>query len=833
MSELVTITIDGREVQVPAGELLIKAAEQAGTYIPRFCWHSRMKPVGMCRMCLVEVEGPRGRMLTTSCTMPVNEGMVVHTASDVAKKAQEGVLEFLLINHPLDCPVCDRGGECPLQDQTFSHGPGESRFVEEKRHFPKPIPINDLVLLDRERCILCARCTRFSEEISGDPLIEFLDRGNHTQVNTFPDEPFSSYFSGNTVQICPVGALTAKPYRFRARPWDLEAVESTCTGCSVGCRVSVQASQNEVLRLLGVDVGPTNQGWLCDKGRFGFEYLHAPGRLTSPLVRGDDGELHEASWGEALDRAADGLRRVIAGSGPSAVAGIGGARSTNEEAYAFGRFLRSVVGTGNLDARVGDALDPALIVGGTGRIDDLERAKTVLVWGPDLKEELPVLHLRVRRAATALGATLIVIHPRATGLDPDADHVVRYRPGGGFDLLDRLRRGDGDLAPVAKALEAGPVVAIVGRTGLAESPDLATAVAAWAEGLPDAAVLPVARRGNLRGALDMGLAPGLLPGRRATDDADARSALSTAWGTAIPDAGRDADGILAGIADGSIQALVLLGADPFGDHPAGFAVSRLPSPGSRGDEGAADGVDPVRPIANGQSPIAASEASPFIVSFDLFLTDSNRAADVVLPVEGFSETEGTTTNLEGRVQKMNRLVPGPGTSRPAVEALADLAARMGGSLPGTAELVAKEIASVVPSHAGVTWEALDWGEGRDGIVIDAPGPEPAAPHPTAAPADGLALHLARVLYDAGTLTVAGPAFAPLITTAALHVTSSDAARLGLVDGSPARVGGDAGEAEVPWVVDESLAAGTAYLPFNCGVSVGGGPTVTVAPGGGS
>jgi NADH-quinone oxidoreductase subunit G len=799
---MVTITIDGREVQVPAGELLIAAAEKAGTYIPRFCWHSRMKPVGMCRMCLVEVEGPRGKLLTTSCTMPVNDGMVIHTASDTVKKAQEGVLEFLLINHPLDCPVCDKGGECPLQDQTFSHGPGESRFVEEKRHFPKPIPVNDLVLLDRERCILCARCTRFSEEISGDPLIEFIDRGNHTQVNTFPDEPFSSYFSGNTVQICPVGALTAKPYRFRARPWDLEAVESTCTGCSVGCRVSVQSSQNEILRLLGVDVGPTNQGWLCDKGRFGFEYLKAPGRLATPLVRGDDGELHEATWAEALDRAAEGLRTVIAAHGPDAVAGIGGARGTNEEAYAFGRFLRSVVGTGSVDARVGDALDPALLIGGTGRIDDLERAKTILVWGPDLKEELPVLHLRVRRAATALGATLIVIHPRATGLDPDADHVARYRPGGGFDLLDRIRRGDGDLAPVAKALESGPVVAIVGRTGLTESPDLAAAVVAWAAGLPDASVLPVARRGNLRGALDMGLAPGLLPGRRSATEAAARDALAMAWGSPVPAPGRDADGILAGMADGSIKALLLLGADPAADHP---------------DHRLADAA------------FAAADR-PFLVSFDLFLTDSNRHADVVLPVEGFSEVEGTATNLEGRVQKMNRLVPGPGTSRPAVEALADLAGRMGGSLAGTSELVAKEIAAVVPSHAAITWEALDWGEGRDGIVIDAPAPDPAPPTPTHAP-DGLALHLARVLYDAGTMTVAGPAFAPLITAAAIHVAPSDADRLGLVSGSPARVTGDAGSAVVPWVADPSLAERTVYLPFNCGVAVGGGPSVTVEPGG--
>jgi len=842
VSETVSITIDGKTIEVPAGRLLIKAAEEAGTYIPRFCWHARMKPVGMCRMCLIEVEGPRGSTLTTSCTMPVADGMVVHTKSDTVRKAQEGVLEFLLINHPLDCPVCDRGGECPLQDQTLSHGPGESRFVEEKRHFTKPIPINDLVLLDRERCILCARCTRFSEEISGDPLIEFVDRGNYTQVNTFPDEPFASYFSGNTVQICPVGALTATPYRFRARPWDLEAVESTCAGCSVGCRISVQASQNEVVRLLGVDVGATNQGWLCDKGRFGFEYLRAPARLTTPLVRGEDGELHQASWGEALDRAAGGLRAIADEHGAEAVAGLGGARSTNEEAYAFGKFLRSVVGTGNLDARLGDAVDAALLVGGTGRIDDLERAKSILVWGPDLKEEMPVLHLRVRRAATALGATLVVVHPRATGLDPDADHVVRYRPGDGFGLLERLSSGAGDLASVAAALAKGPVVAIVGRTGLADSADLATAVAAFAATLPDATVLPVTRRGNLYGALGMGMAPSLLPGGVSSSDEAARSALGEAWGFSPPVPGRDADGILDGLADGSIKALILLGADPAADHPAGMSLppqGGVPerSEGEGGGLGAPQGGVPERSEGEGGG---ATARGPFIISFDLFLNDSNRRADVVLPVEGFSEVEGTMTNLEGRVQKVNRIVPGPGMSRSAVEALDDLAARMGGSLGGGADAMAKEIALVAPSYSGIGWDALDWGRGRDGMIASVPGGsgrvEPAPPTPTAAP-DGLSLHLARVLYDHGTMTTAGPAFAPLVDTPVLRLTSADAGHIGLVAGESATLTGSEGSADLPWAIDESLAPGTVYLPFNLGVSVGAGVSVTVIPaaagGGGS
>ena len=269
-----TFTLDGREVSAKKGELLIAAAERAGTYIPRFCYHPRMEPVGMCRMCLVEVEGPRGATLQPACFIEAGEGMVVDTTSEKVKKAQDGVLEFLLANHPLDCPVCDKGGECPLQDQTLAYGPGETRFIEEKRHFEKPIAISDLVLLDRERCIQCARCTRFASDVAGEAQIDFAGRGDRVEVSTFPTEPFSSYFSGNTVQICPVGALTATPYRFTARPWDLDQVESTCTACSVGCRVAVQSSQNRLTRLLGIDSEPVNHGWLCDKGRFSFESVN-------------------------------------------------------------------------------------------------------------------------------------------------------------------------------------------------------------------------------------------------------------------------------------------------------------------------------------------------------------------------------------------------------------------------------------------------------------------------------------------------------------------------------------------------------------------------------
>ena len=796
--ELVTITIDGVEMQGPAGEVLIKVAEDNGNFIPRFCWHPRMKPVGMCRMCLVEVMGPRGPMLLPSCTTQVTDGMEVDTQSAVVKKAQEGVLEYLLINHPLDCPICDKGGECPLQDHTLAYGPGESRFVEEKRHFEKPIPISELVLLDRERCILCARCTRFSDEISGDPLIEFKDRGNAVQVLTFPDEPFASYFSGNTVQICPVGALTAVPYRFKARPWDLEAVESVSMVDSIGSKVSVQSSQNRVVRIDGIDNEPTNQGWLSDKDRFIFESIHNEARLQTPLIK-EDGEFREATWGEALDFAADRLAKYPGDS----VAGLGGANSTNEEAFVFGKFLRTIVVTPHIDAQLDDGLDPHFLVGVTPRagIPDLETAKTILLWAGDLKEEYPVLYLRVRRAAAELGATLIVVHPRSTGLDDVATHKVRYRPGRGPDVLRELAAGDGDYEEIAAALAEGPVVAIVGRTGLGEDPRLAEAVAAFARDLPTGRILPLARRGNVVGALDMGLAPTLLPGR--VSEASAHDSLEAEWGPLPEGRGRDATGILEGLRDGELKALLLLGSDPVRDHP-----------------------EPE--LARG-----ALEEAELIVAFDHYLTDSSGAADVVFPVEGFAEVEGTVTNIEGRVQKVNRLIPGPGQTRAAWSVLDDLARRMGGDLGApSAAALAKEIERVVPAYHGVTWDVLDWGEGREGLVLPIDGgvqPLEYIPvDPSLAATDAkFGLHLGRVLYDDGVRTRMSPSLAALAPEAMVHLNPEDAAALGLSAGEVASIEGENGSVSLPVALDRSLGRGTVYVPANLAATAELGASVAV------
>jgi NADH-quinone oxidoreductase subunit G len=715
----VSITLDGRPVTAKAGEMLIAAAERAGTYIPRFCYHPRMKPVGMCRMCLVEVKGPRGFSLQPACFVPVTEGMEVVTTSPPVKKAQDGVLEFLLINHPLDCPVCDRGGECPLQDQTLAYGPGETRFVEEKRHWDKPTPISPLILIDRERCIQCARCTRFADEVAGEAGIDLASRSDSTEVAIYPKAPYTSNFSGNVVQICPVGALLAKPYRFKARPWDLEQVETTCTLCAVGCRVAAQSSQEEVVRFLGVDSDPVNWGWLCDKGRFCLEALNSPARLAEPLVRrpsvtGNGGgqaqaRLEEAGWSEALSLVAARLK----GADPGRVGFIGGARLPNEDAYAWAKFARAVVGTDNVDAQLGDGL-PADLVAGLPRatIDEACRAAAVVLVAPDVKEELPVLYLRLRHAAVEKGVPLVEVSPAPTGLTPYSAHSLRYRPGelaavvkalcqtstvsvdvggvpaGDLEAARRLMQGASSGEPGGSAPPGEPRLAVVlGRPSLAEAPAGAAQAALALAGLPGTAFLPALRRSNVHGAIDLGLAPGLLPGRVSL--AEGRSWFAHHWGAPLPaQPGLSALGMLERAAEGRMDALILIGADPVSDFPD-KALAAL-----------------------------ALERAGFVVAVDAFLTMSAAQADVVLPAAIYTERRGSFTNIEGRVTWLAQKVVPPGTARPDWMIAADLASRMGHDL-GARSLgdLWSEIEKVSPLYAGVSQQMLRSYQGRDGVVV--------------------------------------------------------------------------------------------------------------------
>lgn len=749
----VSLTINGKSVSARKGDLIIAAADKANEFIPRFCYHPRMAPAGMCRQCLVEVEGPRGPMMVVSCMTPVAEGQVVRTETEQVKKAQEGVLELLLANHPLDCPVCDKGGECPLQDQAFSHGPGESRYVEEKRHYEKPIAISDNVFLDRERCILCDRCTRFADEVAGDALISFTSRGNNTQVMTFPDEPFSSYFSGNTVQICPVGALTAKPYRFKARPWDLDQVESTCTTCSVGCRTVVQSSRDELVRYQGVDIDPVNWGWLCDKGRFNFEAINSEDRLSTPYLKDAQGNHVATTWSSALETAARMIRTSLATS-PESVAIIGGARGTNEDAFAWAQ-LADAIGVDQRDAQLADGLPAEVFSLAQATIDEAMAAQTIILLAPDLKEELPVLYLRIRDVAQKRKAKVVEITSRPTGLTPSAWKSVLVEPG---KAASTIRAGLDQS--ILKQIGSGTVSVVVGRMNLAESAE--SVVLALAEILhiaPQAKVLPVLRRGNVRGAITAGLTPQ----RGAADTAE----------------------MLTLAAAGKIDTLVLLGSDPLSDVPDADLARR-------GLAGARN-----------------------IISIDTFMTPSTSQADVVLPAAAYGEKNGTTTNLEGRISNVAQKITPAGTARPDWMIAVELASALGKDLGlGSVEDVTAKLAKTVAQFApAADTKALR----HDGVVMNRL--TPITLNRAEAPANDRNSYDYRIvsfrkLYDSGISTAKSPSLVALATGATVVVHPLDLDRIGVQAGAHVQVIGEKATVVLPVSTSEDVLRGTAWLPFN-------------------
>ncbi|MEM9517459.1 MAG: NADH-quinone oxidoreductase subunit NuoG [Actinomycetota bacterium] len=756
----ITVTIDGIEQRVDPGGLVIDACNEHGAYVPHFCYHPRMSPVGMCRQCLVEVEGPRGTMMVVSCMTPTQDGQVVNTTTPAVKRAQEGVLELLLANHPLDCPVCDKGGECPLQDQAFSHGPGESRYIEQKRHYEKPIPISDLVFLDRERCILCDRCTRFADEVAGDKLIHFVSRGNNTQVMTFPDEPFVSYFSGNTVQICPVGALTAKPYRFKARPWDLDQVESTCMGCAVGCRIVVQASRDEVIRYQGVDSDAVNWGWMCDRGRFNFEALNSEHRLSEPMIRTEAG-LTPTTWNVAIEAAAGVLRESL--DAPGRIGVLGGARGTNEDAYAWAQ-LADAMGVTYRDAQLGDGLPASVLGYPRATINEAANASTIVLLGPDLKEELGVLYLRLRDAAEKRRSRILEFAPMDTGLTPYAWKSIRHQPGEQGNAVSSALADD----DIAAQLASGPVVIVAGRGNLAEAPDaVINAVDTLMSAVPDTTVLPALRRGNVGGALLMGMAP--------------------------PDADHDALATLRAAADGQLDVLVLIGSDPMSDCPDADLARRA--------------------LAN----------VPRVISIDTHPSVTSQQADVVFPASSFAEKTGTTTNLEGRVTDVNQKVTATGTSRADWMIALDLGIRLGEhSLPtdhalrgaATVDDVTDIIASSVEGFAAATRTSVR--NTVDGVVVPAHIAPPSATPFSTSPRNNYdyRLVLSRKLFDDAIGTQMSPSLAGLVAGGGLHLNPVDVAQLGVDEGDDVRVTSATSTTVVTLAADLRVPRGIAWSRFN-------------------
>ena len=613
----ITATIDGIQVQVPKGTLIIRAAERMGTFVPRFCDHPSLAPVAACRMCLVEIEGmPKPQ---PSCAIPLTEGMVVKTqmTSEVAEKAQAGVMEFLLINHPLDCPVCDKGGECPLQNQAMTAGRAESRFDIEKRTFPKPIELSTEILLDRERCVECARCTRFSEEIAGDPFIGLLERGAKQQVGIATDEPFNSYFSGNTVQICPVGALTSSSYRFRSRPFDLVSVPTTCEHCASGCSLRTDYRRETVMRRLAWEDPAVNEDWNCDKGRFAFSYLKT-NRLTQPKVRTKDGNQVDALWPDAIDFAAKGLKDA-----KGKVAVLLGGRLTLEDAYAYSKFARLALETNDIDFRnrVNSAEEQdflgSVVAGSAGTVTyaDLEKAQNVLLVNFEPEEESPIVFLRLRKAAEKGNINITAIAPYLTrGLEKINAEVVATKPG--------------DEAKVLRGLEiAQDSIILVGERAAATEGTLSAVIEVAEKTNSKLSWIP--RRAGERGAVEVGALPNLLPGARPVTESSARSEVGAIWGvngSDIPSKpGRNHAEIIQAAINGELKALVIAGLD----------VLDAPDPQALG---------------------LAINSVDFVITLGIQENSLTRYANVSLPVAPVTEKSGTFINWEGRPRPFGRAI---------------------------------------------------------------------------------------------------------------------------------------------------------------------------------
>ena len=753
--ELVTLTIDGNEVTVPKGTLVIRAAELIGVQIPRFCDHPLLDPVGACRQCLVEVEDQRKPM--ASCTITVAPDMVVRTqyTSEAADKAQHGVMELLLINHPLDCPVCDKGGECPLQNQAMSNGRPETRFEDVKRTFPKPISVSSQVLLDRERCVLCARCTRFSDQIAGDRFIDLLERGALQQVGIAPGEPFQSYFSGNTVQICPVGALTGTAYRFRARPFDLVSSPSVCEHCASGCAQRTDHRRGKVLRRLAGDDPEVNEEWNCDKGRWAFTYATVGDRVTTPLVR-DNGALRPASWSEALNVAGAGLAAATGSAGV-----LVGGRVTAEEAYAYAKFARIVLGTNDIDFRTRphsaeEADFLAAHVAGmpmTVTYSDLEKAPAVLLAGLEPEEESPILHLRLRKAVRKHGLAVLSVAPLATrSLGKLSGRLIRCAPGDEAATLDRLA-GDELLAMPGSLL-------LVGER-LATSPGALSAVARLAEAT-GARIAWVPRRAGDRGAVEAGAMPNLLPGGRPVGDAVARRQTAAAWNVDdIPAvAGRDASAILAAARDGALSALLI----------GGVQLTDLPDP---------------------DAALAAVEAAPFVVSLELRHSEVTERADVVFPVAPVVEKTGSFINWEGRIRPFEAAL--------RTNAVSDLR-------------VLNFLADEIGVDLGVTTAADE--RARLGLWSGDRAPSPRHdPEPHRPDAGQAVLAGWRMLLDDGRLQDGEPHLAGTARAPVARLSAATAAEIGLSAGDLLTVSTDRGAVTVPLELAD-MDDRVVWLPLN-------------------
>jgi len=834
---MVTFSIDGREVQAPEGAMLVDGAKYGDVEIPVFCYEPKLgQPVGACRMCLVEIEGiPK---LQTACSTPVKDGMVVHTQTERVRSAQNSVVEFLLVNHPLDCPVCDKGGECPLQDITFGWGRGISRMVEPKRHFKKPLELSPLIAIDRERCILCYRCVRFSQEVSEDYQLILHERGAHSYVGTFDSHPYVAPFSGNIIELCPVGALTSRPYRFRARPWDIEGAGTVCTLCPSQCNVELTVRDERVLRVLGRDHAEVDDGWLCDKGRFAYQSVHAEERVVEPLVRDGDA-LRPASWERALSAAASAL-----GKARGSVGALAGGGTTNEEAFLLQRLVREGLASNDVDSRAGGPVDldvqralaaPAL----QATVPDLEFAHTVLVLGTEPVDDAPILDLRIRKGVRRRGVQLAVATPRPSSLDPNAKLWLRYAPGAEHAFLAALEAAlgsSGDVDALCAAADADPK-AVRALADLLSEDGRGDVVILWGErvaaaalpallnvagrlGLADregAGLLEVPCSANGRGLREAGFVPNAGPGLAALGAGAAAGADAAGSAARGEGAGRSAQEIAAAAADGELAALYLLHVDPIRDQSDAPLWRR-----------------------------AMARAST-VIAHASFLTDELREhATVVFPAESYPEKEGTVTHPDGRLQRLRPGIGHPGSVRAEWSILAELERAVSGrgsygpperhSSVLTGPMASQQLFDAVPFYAGLTLEEIG-GRGVRWQERDAAQAVPEGPAtfetgtPSAAPS-GLRLGTFRSIWASPEVEHA-PALKFLARRATVEISPADAERLGIENGDRVRVGNDDRSVTATAALRGNAPAGTVFLdaglPHGGASELSDGALVSVEP----
>ena len=758
----ITLVIDGREVDAIEGTMLVDAAKEGDVEIPVFCYEPKLgPPVGACRMCLVEIEGiPK---LQTACSTPVRDGMVVYTQTDQVKQAQNAVVEFLLVNHPLDCPVCDKGGECPLQDIAMGWGPGRSRFTDPKRHFEKPVPLSPLVAIDRERCILCYRCVRFSQEVAEDEQLQLLERGPASYVGTFDERPYVAPFHGNVTELCPVGALTNYTYRFRARPWDIEQAGSVCTLCPSQCNVRFTVRDEKVKRVLARDNPEVDDGWICDKGRYGFEMLGSEERITGPMLRAG-GNLTPVSWAEAVEKAAAGLR--AAGEKTAALVGD----ASNEEGYLVQRIIRGALGSADIDSRLqaGASRDALLALSKpelSAKVSDIDEAEAILVLGADPLHGAPILDLRIRKAMRRHGARLAVAGERPTTLDGGAAATYLYAPGDAAAAIEQIHGGSAHGAGVADVLRGRRTVIVWGERLAADSAALRNLVE-LAQGL-EATLLEVPEAANARGLREVGCVPDAGPG------------LSEAT------PGRDALGIRDALASGDTTALILFGSNP------------------------------VRDAADSTAWQQALQASDFTVAFSMFDDESTKAADVVFPLQSHAEKEATVTHPDGRLQRVRPSADPPGDIRPVWQILAELAAALGeetgiASAPDALAAVAGDVSF----YAGITHEEIGgrgirWQERSAAGELPAAGELRGTTETSPAP-DGLRLGTYRDLW-AGPITELNPALRFLKPAQRVEMSLDDAQRLGLKPGDHVEVSANGTSLQAAVALHERMQPGAVFL----------------------